>query len=50
MLNAITDRAFIGDDALPRSEKEFIAQRQRARVRLPAVTEAVVADGTKYRR
>ncbi|KIO48109.1 ATP-dependent RNA helicase HrpA [Nitrosospira sp. NpAV] len=41
MLNAIVDRAFIADDALPRGEKDFIAQRQRARVRLPAVTEAV---------
>jgi ATP-dependent helicase HrpA len=41
MLNAIMDRAFIGDDTLPRSEKDFIAQRQRARVRLPAVTEAI---------
>mgnify|MGYP006193947277 FL=1 len=42
MLDAIADRAFIGDDALPRTEKEFIAQRQRARARLPAVTEAVI--------
>ncbi|MGH8763256.1 MAG: ATP-dependent RNA helicase HrpA [Nitrosospira sp.] len=41
MLSAITDRAFIGDDMPPRSEKEFIAQKQRARVRLPAVTEAI---------
>jgi ATP-dependent helicase HrpA len=42
MLNAIWDRAFIGDDALPRREQEFAAQRQRARVRLPAVTEAML--------
>lgn len=42
MLNAIVDRAFIANDALPRGEKDFIAQRQRARARLPAVTEAVV--------
>lgn len=42
MLNAIADRAFIAEDALPRSEQEFIAQRQRARARLPAVTDAVV--------
>lgn len=41
MLNAIVDRAFIADDMPPRCEKDFIAQRQRARVRLPAVTEAV---------
>ncbi|SFN36033.1 ATP-dependent helicase HrpA [Nitrosospira briensis] len=42
MLNTIADRAFIGDDVLPRSEKEFITQRQRARARLPAVTEGVM--------
>ncbi|MBA2482971.1 MAG: ATP-dependent RNA helicase HrpA [Nitrosomonas sp.] len=41
MLTAITDRAFIGGDALPRNEKDFIAQKQRARTRLPAVTEAL---------
>jgi ATP-dependent helicase HrpA len=41
ILNAVADRAFIADDALPRSENEFIAQRQRARVRLPAVAEAL---------
>ncbi len=41
MLGAITDRAFIGDDMLPRNEKEFMVQKQRARTRLPAVTEAV---------
>jgi ATP-dependent helicase HrpA len=40
MLDAILDRAFIGDDPLPRREQEFTAQRQRARVRLPAVAEA----------
>ncbi|TSA53439.1 MAG: ATP-dependent RNA helicase HrpA [Nitrosomonadaceae bacterium] len=42
MLNAISDRAFIGDDALPHNEQEFMLQKQRARTRLPAVTEAVV--------
>ncbi|ODT64603.1 MAG: ATP-dependent RNA helicase HrpA [Nitrosomonadales bacterium SCN 54-20] len=42
ILNAVADRAFIADDALPRSEKEFVAQRQRARTRLPAVAEALV--------
>jgi ATP-dependent helicase HrpA len=40
LLTAITDRAFIGDDELPRSQKGFDAQRGRARTRLPAVTEA----------
>jgi ATP-dependent helicase HrpA len=42
ILEAISDRAFIGDDALPRREQEFSAQRQRARVRLPAVSEAML--------
>ena len=40
VLAAIADRAFIGDDPLPRTLKEFEAQRGRARARLPAVTEA----------
>ncbi len=39
VVNAIADRAFIGDDALPRTQKAFEAQRARARTRLPAVTE-----------
>jgi ATP-dependent helicase HrpA len=42
MLSTIADRAFIGNDPLPRTEKEFIAQRQRARARLPAVADAVI--------
>ena len=41
MLTAITDRAFIGDDELPRNEQEFTVQKRRARTRLPAVTEAL---------
>ena len=41
MLEAISDRAFIGDDPLPRSESEFIAQKQRARLRMSTVTDAV---------
>jgi ATP-dependent helicase HrpA len=40
LLNAIADRAFIGDDALPRTQAAFEVQRGRARTRLPAVTEA----------
>ncbi|MBV8647191.1 ATP-dependent RNA helicase HrpA [Paludibacterium sp.] len=39
---AICDRAFIGDDPLPRSEKPFNEQKARARTRLPAVTQAVM--------
>lgn len=37
----ICDRAFIGDDALPRNEKAFNDQKTRARTRLPAVNQAV---------
>ena len=39
VLAAICDRAFIGDDPLPRSEKAFAEQTRRARTRLPAVAE-----------
>jgi len=41
MLTAIADRAFIGDDPLPRSNDEFMKLKQRARTRLPAVTDAI---------
>ncbi|WP_159876200.1 ATP-dependent RNA helicase HrpA [Aquitalea denitrificans] len=37
----ICDRAFIGEDTLPRSEKAFNEQKTRARTRLPAVIQAV---------
>ncbi len=36
-LAAIADRAFIGDDPLPRDDAAFVAQVKRARARLPAV-------------
>ncbi|TMH03269.1 MAG: DUF3418 domain-containing protein [Betaproteobacteria bacterium] len=39
VLAAICDRAFIGDDALPRTERAFAEQIKRARTRLPAVAE-----------
>jgi ATP-dependent helicase HrpA len=39
LLSAIADRAFIGDDELPRTEKEFTKQRDRARTRLAAVSD-----------
>jgi len=39
LLAAIADRAFIGEDALPRNEKEFARQRDRAKTRLPAVSQ-----------
>ncbi|MCG7656721.1 DUF3418 domain-containing protein [Wielerella bovis] len=38
---AICDRAFIGEDELPRNEKAFKEQIKRAKSRLPAVKEAV---------
>lgn len=40
-VDAICDRAFLGDDDLPRSEAAYTAQRARARARLPAVTQAL---------
>jgi ATP-dependent helicase HrpA len=40
LLAAILDRAFIGEDALPRTQKAFEEQKKRAKARLPAVTEA----------
>jgi ATP-dependent helicase HrpA len=52
MLTAIADRAFIGEDELPRSNDEFMKLKVRARTRLPAVTEALVrqvqAIATEY--
>jgi ATP-dependent helicase HrpA len=36
---AICDRAFVGDDPLPRTEAAFAEQVKRARTRLPAVAE-----------
>lgn len=41
MLTAIADRAFIGEDALPRTNDDFMKLKQRARTRLPAVTEGL---------
>ncbi|MBZ0096364.1 MAG: DUF3418 domain-containing protein, partial [Sulfuricella sp.] len=40
LLTAITDRAFIGDDELPRTAKAFATQKDRARTRLAAVSDA----------
>ena len=37
---AIADRAFIGDDPLPRDERAWSEQVKRARARLPAVVDA----------
>lgn len=41
LLDAIADRAFIGEDDLPRTNDAFMKLKQRARARLPAVTDAV---------
>ena len=40
MLLAISERAFIGEDDLPRTNAEFMNLKQRARTRLPAVVDA----------
>ena len=52
VLSAICERAFIGDDALPRTATAFAEQVKRARTRLPAVAEAayrlVVDVATEY--
>ncbi len=40
LIAAICDRAFIGEDELPRGLKAFEEQVKRARTRLPAVSEA----------
>ncbi|MEP7181037.1 MAG: ATP-dependent RNA helicase HrpA [Betaproteobacteria bacterium] len=39
VLAAVCDRAFVGDDPVPRSETAFAEQVRRARTRLPAVAE-----------
>ena len=39
LIKEICDRAFIGDDSLPRNASQFDAQKQRARTRLPAVRD-----------
>jgi ATP-dependent helicase HrpA len=52
MVLAIADRAFIGEDDLPRSNEDFMKLKARARTRLPAVTQAVarqvLAVATEY--
>jgi ATP-dependent helicase HrpA len=42
LLDAIVDRAFFGDDDLPRNEKQFNELKQRARARLPAVSTGLL--------
>lgn len=52
MITAIADRAFVGEDDLPRTNAEFMKLKQRARTRLPAVSEAIArqaqAIATEY--
>ncbi|HTE15041.1 MAG TPA: ATP-dependent RNA helicase HrpA [Burkholderiales bacterium] len=52
VIAAITDRAFIGEDTLPRTQKDFESQLKRARTRLPAVSEGacrlLAAIGVDY--
>ncbi|MDG1074196.1 MAG: ATP-dependent RNA helicase HrpA [Methylophilaceae bacterium] len=52
LISALADRAFVGEDALPRSNAAFMALKQRARTRLPAVKDAlfrtVAVIGTEY--
>ena len=52
VIAAITDRAFIGEDALPRTQKDYEVQLKRARTRLPAVSEGacrlLAAIGVEY--
>jgi ATP-dependent helicase HrpA len=42
LVEAIVDRAFVGEDALPRSPRAFEEQKKRAKARLPAVAEAAL--------
>lgn len=41
ILRAIADRAFVADDALPRTNEEFMHLKARARTRLPAVSQGL---------
>ncbi|HET7402067.1 MAG TPA: ATP-dependent RNA helicase HrpA, partial [Usitatibacter sp.] len=42
LFEAIVDRAFIGDDPVPRTPRAFEEQKKRAKARLPAVSEAAL--------
>ena len=41
LVAAIVDRAFFGEDEVPRTPKAFEEQKKRAKARLPAVSDAV---------
>ncbi|NWG38720.1 MAG: DUF3418 domain-containing protein [Hydrogenophilaceae bacterium] len=42
LLDTIADRACLGDDPLPRSQKEFDKQKERAKPRIAPVTQALL--------
>jgi ATP-dependent helicase HrpA len=42
LADAVADRAFVGDDPLPRDRDAFAAQVKRARARLPAVFDSAM--------
>ncbi len=46
LVECVLDRAFVGEDELPRSPKAFEEQKKRAKARLPAVTEAATRHAT----
>jgi ATP-dependent helicase HrpA len=46
LMETIVDRAFIGDDPLPRTPKAFEDRKKRAKARLPAVAEAASRHAT----
>jgi ATP-dependent helicase HrpA len=52
LVNTLADRAFVGDDDLPRTNDAFMALKQRAKTRLPAVKDAlfriITQIGTEY--
>jgi ATP-dependent helicase HrpA len=44
LLDSIADRALLGDDELPRNEKEFSKQKERARTRIAVVSQGLLHD------
>ncbi|QVL46647.1 MAG: ATP-dependent RNA helicase HrpA [Methylophilaceae bacterium] len=52
LVTTLADRAFVGEDDLPRTNDAFMALKQRAKTRLPAVKDAlfriITQIGTEY--
>jgi ATP-dependent helicase HrpA len=44
LLDTIADRALLGDDDLPRNEKEFNKQKERAKPRIAVVSQGLLRD------